>query len=337
MLPFSPHPLLRGPHRMTLIPRWLHRPNLLQNVPVEERLFQVEPHSHISAKCHWHPSAKNHATLLIIHGLEGCTDSHYMLGITQKAWQAGVNVVRLNQRNCGGTEHLTPTLYNAGMSRDLQAVITELTNRDGLSHMWLAGFSMGGNLVLKLAGEASNALTNVQGIVGVCPNIHPAACVAALQQPRNFMYHQYFLPRLKARLRRKVQYFPNRWDLTQLSRVRTMSQFDDVYTAPDDGYKDAADYYEQCGSRHVLHHIGIPTLIFTSQDDPFIPYHTFQIEAISKNPHIQLIAPESGGHCGFYQESQPHEDNFWVENRIVEFVKSGQSPTTAGSYNNHHS
>ncbi len=307
---------------MTLIPRWIPRPHLLKDVPIEERHFQVDSHSQISAKCHWQTPAPEYPTLVIIHGLEGCTESHYMKGIAHKAWHEGINVVRLNQRNCGGTEHLTPTLYNTGMSGDLHAVITELTKRDGLFNIVLAGFSMGGNLSLKLAGEVGNSLTSLQGVVGVCPNIHPATCVEALQQPTNLMYHHYFLRRLKARLRRKTQHFPNKWDLSRFSSTRTMWEFDDVYTAPDGGYRNAADYYEQCGARQFLHRVRVPTLIITSQDDPFIPYHTFNIEAIQGNPFIQLLAPEHGGHCGFYQHSQVHEDNFWVENRIIEFTKT---------------
>lgn len=320
MLPFRPHPLINGPHRMTLVPRWIPRPHLLEEVPSEVRRFQVDAHSQISAQCNLQTPAPEFPTLVIIHGLEGCTESHYMKGIAHKAWHAGMNVIRLNQRNCGGSEHLTPTLYNTGMSQDLQAVITELAQQDGLFNILLVGFSMGGNLTLKLAGEVGNSFPSLQGVVAVCPNIHPAACVKALQQPKNFIYHHYFLRRLKARLQRKTQHYPNRWDISKLATIRTMWQFDEVYTAPDAGFQDAADYYEQCGARKVLHQIRIPTVILTSQDDPFIPYSTFNIPSIRDNPCIRLIAPEAGGHCGFYQESQTHEDNFWVENRIIEFA-----------------
>ena len=149
MIPFLPHPLLRGPHRMTLIPRWWSRPGLLHNIPTESRTFEVAPHSKILSKCNWQPIPKNHHTLILIHGLEGCTESHYMRGIAHKAWHAGLNVVRVNQRNCGGTEHLTSTLYNNGLSGDLLAVATELASGDALSAIWVAGYSMGGNLALK--------------------------------------------------------------------------------------------------------------------------------------------------------------------------------------------
>jgi len=316
---------------MTLIPRWIPRPYLLKDVPITDRRFQVDSDSQIAAKCHWQPQADQHPTLLIIHGLEGCTDSHYMMGIAHKAWHAGINVVRLNQRNCGGTEHLTPTLYHTGMSDDLRAIVIELIQHDHLSDLWLAGFSMGGNLTLKLAGEIGKTIPEIRGVVGVCPNIHPAACVDALQQPKNLMYHHYFLPRLKARLRRKAQHFPNRWDLSKLSTIRTMRQFDDIYTAPDAGFRSADEYYEQCGARHVLHHIRTPTLIVTSQDDPFIPYHTFMIDGIQSNPFIQFSDTKTGGHCGFLQRSQANEDHFWIENRIIQFVLAGERSHTAPS------
>ncbi|MCA9472639.1 MAG: alpha/beta fold hydrolase [Nitrospirales bacterium] len=308
---------------MTLVPRWIPRPSLLRDVPTETRLFQVDSQSHISAKCHWQRHPEKHTTIVLIHGLEGCTESHYMKGITHKAWHAGINVIRLNQRNCGGTEHLTPTLYHTGMSGDLHAVTLELTFHDKLPHIWCIGFSMGGNITLKFAGEVGDSLESLRGFVGVCPNIHPAACVAALQLPHNLIYHHYFLPRLKARLRRKARHFPGKWDLAKLSTIKTMWEFDDVYTAPDSGYQGAEDYYDQCGARHVLHAIRTPTWIITSQDDPFIPLHIFDVEPIRENPSIQFIAPATGGHCGFLQRTQPHEDHFWIENRLVELVKTG--------------
>ena len=244
-----------------------------------------------------------------------------MRGLAHKSWHAGFHVIRFNQRNCADTEHLTPTLYNGGLSQDIRAVADELVENDGIQAIWLTGYSMGGNLVLKMAGEARDDFPALQGVAAVCPNIHPAACVAALEQRRNWIYHQHFMVKLKARLQRKSILFPGRWDLALYKQIRTMSQFDDAYTAPDGGYRDAADYYEQSGSRHVLKDIRVPTLIITSQDDPFIPIDSFNIPSIQSNPCIQLVTPSHGGHCGFIQRSQEHEDGHWAENRIVEFIR----------------
>jgi predicted alpha/beta-fold hydrolase len=287
----------------------------------QDRIFQVTPEIGLLTKCHWQPSPSTHPTVLIVHGLEGCTESHYMRGLAQKAWEAGWNSIRINQRNCGGSEHLTPTLYHNGLSQDYLGIIREITEQDGCHQVWLVGYSMGGNLTLKLAGELGSSLSSLRGVVAVCPNIQPAACVRALQRPSNWIYHRYFLKSLKAKLRKKSQLYPDQWDLSRLSSIRTMWEFDEVYTAPDGGYRDATDYYEKSAARNVLASITIPTLIMTSQDDPFIPYDIFTEPSLHSNPWIQLLAPPHGGHCGFFQRSLPHEDPFWAENRIIDFIR----------------
>lgn len=256
----------------------------------------------------------------MIHGLEGCTESHYMRGLARKCWNAGWNCIRINQRNCGGSEHLTPTLYHNGLSQDYGRIIQEITDEDGCTAVWLIGYSMGGNLALKLAGEHGTTLPSLRGVAAVCPNIQPAACVRALQHPSNWIYHRYFLKSLAEKLRKKARLFPGRWDLSHLSHIKTMWEFDEIYTAPDGGYRDAEDYYEQSAARNALSSITIPTLVITAQDDPFIPYHMFADPALDANPFIQLEAPAHGGHCGFFQRHQNHEDPFWAENRLCDWI-----------------
>lgn len=319
--PFIPHPWLHGPHSMTLIPRWWPRNSFPAGMLTQDRNFQVAPETDLLTKCHWQPSPSQHPTLLIVHGLEGCTESHYMRGLAHKAWKAGWNCIRINQRNCGGSEHLTPTLYHNGLSQDYLAIIREITEQDGCHQVWLVGYSMGGNLVLKLAGEVESSIPSLRGIVAVCPNIQPAACVRALQRPSNWIYHRYFLKSLKAKLRKKSQLYPGKWDVSRLSSIRTMREFDDVYTAPDGGYRDASDYYQKSAAQNWLSAITLPTLIITAQDDPFIPFDIFTEPSLHSNPWIQLMAPPHGGHCGFFQRSHPHEDPFWAENRIIDFIR----------------
>ena len=305
---------------MTLAPRYWPRDLSLRQIPQHERLFTTEPGTQLLGICHWQPRPSEFPTLILVHGLEGCADSHYMRGIAAKAYRRGFNVVRMNQRTCGGTEHLTPTLYNSGLSSDYREIVRELTTADHLTRIWLAGYSMGGNLVLKAAGEMGRAVPALAGVVAVCPNIDPTQCVAALEQPRNWIYHQHFLSRLKARMKRKAGLFPGKWDMGTMRSMKTISQFDDYYTARDGGYRDGADYYDRAGARHVLSRIAIPTLIITAQDDPFIPYSLFTRPELSENQSISLLAPRHGGHCGFFHGRQTGEDAYWAENRIVEFV-----------------
>lgn len=332
---FAPAALLRNPHVMTVLPgRWPRR-GLLTRVPTESRLFTTESHTQLLGFCHWQPHRTACQTVVLVHGLEGSSESHYMRGIASKAYRAGFNVIRMNQRTCGGTEHLTPTLYNSGLSQDYRAIVHELSRVDGLTRIWLGGYSLGGNLVLKAAGEAGSSETALAGAVAVCPTIDPMQCAKALEAPQNWVYHYHFLTQLKRRMRRKARLFPGKWNLTGLDRIRILSEFDDRYTAPDGGYASGADYYDRSGAGHVLDSIAVPTLIITAQDDPFIPYSMFTVPLIQHHPKIRVIAPRHGGHCGFFHWTPNGEDPYWAENRIVEFMLEQSCPIESSNILRH--
>jgi len=175
---FVPFPGLRNRHLMTIAPAlWPRRFPRAQKTS-QPRLFQVAPDSQVLAHCHWQDKPQSAPTLLVLHGLEGCSDSHYVLGTTEKALAMGMNVVRMNMRNCGNTLHLTPTLYNSGLSEDALAVVQELRTADHLDKIYLCGFSMGGNIVLKAAGELGTEGTNLlTGIIAISPSLDLAPCV----------------------------------------------------------------------------------------------------------------------------------------------------------------
>ena len=312
---------------MTLVPRWWPRNGRGVTPNPQRRIFRVTDEIALLTKCLWQPFPSEKPTLLLVHGLEGCTESHYMVGLAEKAWRRGWNAVRINQRNCGGSEHLTPTLYHGGLSQDYEAIIHELSTIDRCRHIWLIGYSMGGNLALKLGGELGERIPALRGFGAVCPNLQPDECVRALQRPSNKMYHDYFLKSLKARLRRKERLFPGKWNVTRLSAINTMWEFDDMYTAPDGGFRDAADYYTQSASLRLVSRIAKPTLIITAQDDPFIPYSMFTDPVLRSNPCIQLLAPPYGGHCGFFQGYHPQEDPFWAENRLLDWIQHQLDPS----------
>lgn len=319
---FVPALALRNRHAMTILPKFWPRGDTLTGVPTERRVFQVTPETGILGYCHWQVIRRDAPTMLLLHGLEGCSDSHYMKGLAAKGWRAGLNVIRLNQRTCGGSEGLTPTLYNSGLSQDFRRVVEELAVSDRLDRLWFVGYSMGGNLALKMAGEVGASLPALSGVIAVCPNIDPTRCVAALEEPQNRLYHDYFLTRLKARVRRMAAMDSMKWDLSPLDELRTIRAFDDVYTAPDGGYRNVTDYYDRSGARHVLADVRVPTVILTAQDDPFIPFAMFSAPAITDNPSISVSAPSFGGHCGFLQRNRLGEDRFWAENRIVELIST---------------
>ncbi|MGC2889511.1 MAG: alpha/beta fold hydrolase, partial [Candidatus Acidiferrum sp.] len=202
---FEPHRLLKNRHAMTIAAAFARRRFDLP--PAEDRLFQVDPESKILARCHWQPGKRRDAPVLaILHGLEGSSESNYARGIAEKAYRLGYHAVRLNQRNCGGTETLTPTLYNSGMSGDYRAVLEELTDKDGLEQVFFAGYSMGGNLVTKMAGEFGDAAPKaLRGVCVVCPAMDLGACADALQLRQNFFYQRHFVKGLMSRYAKKAK------------------------------------------------------------------------------------------------------------------------------------
>ena len=297
--------------------------------PSVERLFQVEKGTQLRGDCHWQREPRGHPAIVLLHGLEGSSDSAYMRGTAEKAFAAGFNVVRLNQRNCGGTEHLTSTLYHSGRSADLRAVLAELIERDGLREIFFAGWSMGGNLVLKMAGEfGDNAPKELRGVVALAPALDLAACVGALGEARNVIYHRHFVRELKKRMRRKARAFAEIYTLEALARVRSVRDFDELVTARFCGFAGADDYYRQSSAMHLLEAIRVPALILAAQDDPVVPFAIFSHAAIAANPFIQLVAPEYGGHCAFIAEADG-EGRFWAEAQVVQFCKQLATETGA--------
>jgi len=321
MKDFNPLGLLRNPHLMTIAAAfWRRKFSALP--PSVPRLFDVEPGTQVLAKCHWQENPREHPTLIVLHGLEGSSESNYMLGTAEKAWTAGFNAVRLNQRNCGGTERLSPTLYHSGLSGDIHGVILELIAQDRLPEIFAVGFSMGGNLVLKMAGESGDAVPpELRAIVAVAPALDLAACADALAEPQNFIYERHFVRGLKKRMRLKARLFPGKFPLDGLNAVRTVREFDEVMTARFSGFTSADDYYARSSARRLIGGIRRPTLMMTAQDDPFVPFAPFQDVAIRTNQHITLITPEHGGHCAFISQ-EGGEERFWAEARIIEFCKS---------------
>jgi predicted alpha/beta-fold hydrolase len=321
MKPFEPHLLLGNPHVQTLVSAvWPRRfPHLPESVARE---FETEPGTRIVGECHWQAEPCERPTLVLVHGLEGSSRSGYMLGLAERAFLAGWNAVRLNQRNCGGTESLTPTLYNSGLSGDYRAVLMELIESDALPEIFFAGYSMGGNLVLKMAGElATSAPPQLRGVAAVCPCIDLGLCADMVGLPDNFIYQRHFVSNLKERMRRKANLFPGKFDLTPMERVRTLREFDDVITAKYCGFRGASDYYARSSALRVIRDICVPTLILTAQDDPFVPFSSFSDPAVTGNAHIHLVAPERGGHCSFISRCKG-DTRYWGEARLMEFFSS---------------
>lgn len=297
------------------------RPRRFPALPAPEaRRFDVAPETRVLAHCHWQPARETRLTVILLHGLEGSSDGHYMRGMAEKAWRRGCNVVRLNQRNCGGTEHLSRGLYHSGLTADPLAVIDELSTRDGLARFAVAGYSLGGNLALKIAGELGTGHGGrLVAVAAVSPVMELGVSVDAIARRDNWLYQWHFVRSLKARIRRKARAFPGDWDLGPLARIRTIREFDEAYTAPHHGFRDAADYYHRASARRVIARVAVPALILTAADDPFVPPGPFRDQALSRHPHLTTVITAHGGHCGFIGAPRD-DDGYWAERQVVAFV-----------------
>jgi predicted alpha/beta-fold hydrolase len=264
---------------------------------------------------------------VLVHGLEGSSDSQYIQGLAARAWEAGCNVIRMNMRNCGGPNYEmareTPTLYHSGLSADVGAVMRHFLARERLQSIALIGYSMGGNLVLKLAGELGPAAPpQLHSVVGISPSIDLGPSAAALHQPANRLYEARFLRALFRRYRNKGRFFPRAYDPNRLTGIHSLRDFDDQITAFYSGFASAEDYYFRAAAARVIDRIAIPTLIVSALDDPFIRFLPETLAALRANRHITLLQPEHGGHCAFLAppNSANADDGYWAETTLLHFV-----------------
>jgi predicted alpha/beta-fold hydrolase len=318
--PFVPHRIFKQGDAQTIGAHfWPGRWRARDRTGDEERLFEVEPGSQVLARCRWQPNRAEHPALVLWHGMEGSSASGYMLITADKAFRAGFNVIRVNFRNCGNTEHLSPKLYHGGLTTDLRVVIDELIGHDHLSRLFLAGFSLGGNMVLKLAGEyGENPPRELKGVCAISPSIDMRAGSHLLMKRRNWIYQRDFLRRLRQRIRIKNKLFPDLYDSSGLRGIRTIRQFDARYVAPSFAFASADDYYAKASSFPHIGRIRVPTLIIHAEDDPFVPFAPLRDPSVTSNPYVLLMATERGGHVAFLSNARG-EDRFWAENRLAEF------------------
>lgn len=314
---FVPRRWLANGHLQTIAGNFQRRHISLP--PAEERLVQVAADVRLLCRCHWQPARKNRLTLLIVHGLEGSSQSGYVLGTASRAWARGWNVVRMNVRGCGGTEHLSATLYHSGLSQDIERLAGELAASEGLQRIALVGFSMGGNQVLRAMG-----CWRAEAPVVAAATVSPA-CDLSLSSDRihsrsNFIYEQWFMASLRNSFRRKAAMWPGRYDVSLLKGVYSVRDFDDRITARYMGFQSADDYYDRASAMHVLDKIARPTLVIHAADDPFVAISASSRRKLEDNPHVAFLPTAHGGHCAFLtRPANGSSDGRWAEAKVVEF------------------
>jgi predicted alpha/beta-fold hydrolase len=282
----------------------------------------VEADTQVLCHCHWQPDRHERLTVVIVHGLEGSAESQYVIGNANKAWAAGWNAVRMNIRNCGGTQKLAATLYHSGLSADVRAVVETLIDEDRLAKVALVGYSMGGNQVLKAAGEwGGDHPRELKAVAAVSPGVDLDACATLLHKWQNRIYELHFVWSLKRNMRRKARLFPGRFDQVPLRGVGSIRDFDDRITAHYSGFADASDYYYRASAARVMDRVAVPTLVLHALDDPFITITPETRAKMVANPNIRLIETKHGGHCGFLADASDGYDGRWAEAKIQEFLR----------------
>lgn len=284
--------------------------------------FDTDADARVLAHCNWQPDRASAPALLLLHGLEGSSLAHYMRGIADKAWRAGFSVVRLNQRNCCGTEGLSRGLYHSGLTHDPLFLLRHLIDVERVPAVVVAGYSLGGNLTLKLAGDlGADAPPQLTAVCAVSPTMDLALCVDALERRANLLYQFNFMRNLRSRMKRKAALFPDLYDLAKLQGVWTVRGFDDAYTAPMSGFGTASRYYHEASSLRVVDRIRVPALILTAANDPFVPPEQFTRPEVTGNPCIRVVITEDGGHCAFVSEPDPAHDGYWAEHAVVSWAR----------------
>lgn len=268
------------------------------------------------------PPLLNAPTLLILHGLEGSSDSHYVRGAAARARALGWRTLAMNYRSCSGEPNRMPRFYHCGETGDLGFVVNRILERFS-GPLVLAGFSLGGNVLLKWLGECGDAVSpRIRGASCISASIQPAACSIVLDSVPGYFYRWHLLSSVK----RKAELFqglhPGRIDIEGVRRARTFHHFDRLVIAPLYGFRDELDYYEQADASPYLPRIRVKTLMLTAEDDPIVPPHVFPHSRVAESEWLSGELLKSGGHVGFVSGGNPRAPVFWAEERAFEFLEN---------------
>jgi predicted alpha/beta-fold hydrolase len=313
LIPFRP--LVRNPHVLTILSNYWPRKIDVARFPPERIEYETEERTRILVYRH-EPVGPSRGDIIFVHGLEGSAEAGYIQSFAQSALLRNITVHRTNLRTCGGTEEFCRTMYHSGLTSDTREIAKHIRSASGRP-LFVIGFSLGGNVVLKLAGELGSS-DLLSGICAISAPIDLAECVKALDKRSNFLYARRFVTRLCDRVRRKSRLSPDLYDTTGLADVKTVGEFDDRFTAPLFGFGTAENYYFTQSAVRYLEAIRLPTLVIAAQDDPLVPFEVYHHPAFRTNQCLRLVAPEHGGHLGFLSRRRPR---FWVDQIALHWIE----------------
>ena len=317
---FRPPFWLRGAHRQTLVASLKKREFSWGWQHSREHFVDLQGGAGVRLVGIWRDARL--PTVVVVHGTGGSSDSTYMKGLSHKAYREGWNAVLPNLYNTNRAI-ARPKVFHSGSSREIDEILQQLILKYQVEKIYLAGVSMGGNILLKLLGEWGRSYPHqVKAAAVISPLVDLRASWKLLERPSNWVLQHHMVTHLKRRVRQGVPSLDGFVDRKAFSRVRTFRHFDEVYTAPLAGYRDALDYYEKASALPHLKNIQLPTLLIHSLDDPVIPAEPLQAPEVHSNPSLEVVLTQRGGHVGFMEKGgQGDLDRFWAENRVIDFFR----------------
>lgn len=314
-MPYAPPLLHRNAHLATILPNRL-RP--VSRIDFKRKTIETPDQDFLDLDIFKQDSSK---LAIVLHGLEGSSDSTYISGMTAALIASGYDVLAMNQRSCSGRPNRLLSSYHSGKTDDLDLVINQVA--DDYESLTIIGFSLGGNITLKYAGEYGNTINpKIKAAVGVSVPVHLSSSSKRLESAENFIYRTRFLRQLKQKVKDKLlRNKSSVFNLKDLAQVKTIRDFDDYYTAPVHGFDHAEDYYSKSSSLGYLTGIQIPTMLLNAQNDPFLSPECFPSEGELNNPNLQLLYPSFGGHVGFALDNRMKKI-FWHEQKVIEFLNT---------------
>ena len=261
---------------------------------------------------------KSDKLVILLHGLEGNGQRPYMTGTAKLFNKNNIDAVCINFRGCSGEDNLKYYSYHSGETKDLKAVIKHVISNKTYSEIYLKGISLGANVILKYLGEEDIFPYQIKAAIAVSVPCYLTGSAKALHTFKNKLYHDRFLKHLLKRLKTKQNKFPESLTIEAFNSIKTLTDFDNVYTAKAHGFEDALDYYMRCSSLQFLPNIKLPTLIINALNDSFLSPECFPVKEAKSNPNLFLEMPNYGGHAGFIDKSNV----YYNEMRALEFINN---------------
>ncbi|MEL6558184.1 MAG: alpha/beta fold hydrolase [Bacteroidota bacterium] len=308
---YRPPLFLRGKHLETIYPALFRSVTGLPDCKRKVHLL-----SDGDSLTYDHYRNNQQKVVIISHGLEGNSRKPYVLGMAKKMLSNGFDVIAWNFRSCDGKMNNTSRFYHSGATDDLNEIVNIASEQ--YEKIYLTGFSLGANLTLKYAGEAlSYQHQKIERIAAICTPLNLKAGSVNIGKKSNVLYEKRFLKSLKNKVIAKARLMPDQINTGNLSKVKTLYDFDNYFTAPIHGFKDAEDYYHQCSSIRFVNRIKVETLVLNALNDPMLPQETFDSSVFNSLNSVTLELTESGGHCGF--PGSDKEGHYWSEKRVLKF------------------